>query len=117
MENREQDWQAIEAEVQKTLQSLDRVEKVNAKSFFFTRLQHRLDALQALRHEHKISATFTTFLRPVLAPLLIVASIGAGILIGYKQTASPRSSAAEALVETYGLQAPDLAQYTLMSNE
>jgi hypothetical protein len=117
MKNRKRDRRDIEAEVQKTLRGLDHVEKVKAKPFFFMRLQHRLDALQAQKSQPEVSSIFATFLRPALMPLLIVVSIGVGILIGYKTPTSSRAEAASVLVEAYGLNAPDLTQYTLTSNQ
>jgi len=117
MKTHKRDRQAIEAEAQKTLQSLDYIEKVKAKPFFLVRLQNRLDALQARKREPEGSSIFATFLRPALMPLLVVVSIGAGILIGYKAPTSSRAEAANALVEAYGLNAPDLTQYTLTSNQ
>jgi hypothetical protein len=116
MKNRKRDRRDIEAEVQKTLRRLDHVEKVKAKPFFFTRLQHRLNTLQAQKSEPETSSIFATLLRPALMPLLVVSSIGAGILIGYKPATSNRSAVAAALAEAYGLKAPDLTQYTLTSN-
>jgi len=113
MNNRYQD---IEAEVRKTLQSLDHLEQAKAKPFFFTRLQRRLDALQAQKREPAANSIFAAFLRPALASLLVVLSIGAGILIGYKAPARGRAEAANALVEAYGLSVPDLTQYTLTGN-
>lgn len=113
MKNRKRDWQSIEAEVQKTLQSLDHAEKVKAKPFFFTRLQHRLEPLQADRRAPEMSSIFIRILRPALMPLLVVISIGAGVSIGYKAPTRNRTEAANALVEAYGLSAPDLTQYTL----
>ena len=116
MKNRKRDRQTAEAEAQKTLQGLDHIEKVKAKPFFFTRLQHRLDALQAQQSEPEVSSILITFLRPALMPLLVVISIGVGVLIGYKAATSNRAEAASVLVEAYGLSAPDLTQYTLTSN-
>jgi len=111
------DRQASEAEAQKTLQRLEHIEKVKAKPFFFTRLQHRLDTLQARKSQPEGSSIFATFLRPALMPFLVVSSIGAGVLIGYKAPTSNRAEAASVLVEAYGLNAPDLTQYTLTSNQ
>lgn len=114
MRNRYQD---VEAEVQKTLQGLDAVEKVKAKPFFFMRLQRRLDAQQASKSAPEMRSVFTALLRPALMPLLVVISIGAGIFIGYKAPTSGRAETAKVLVEAYGLSAPDLTQYTLTSNQ
>jgi len=117
MKARKRDRQAIETEVKKTLQGLDHIAKVKAKPFFFTRLQHRLDTLRAQQSQLEGSSIFATFLRPALIPLLIVVSIGAGILIGYQPATSSRAEAASVLVEAYGLSAPDLTQYTLTGNQ
>jgi len=116
MKDRKRDRQAIAAGAQKTLQSLDHIAKVKAKPFFFTRLQHRLDTLQAQKSRPEVISIFATLLRPALMPLLVVISIGVGVLIGYKAPTSSRDEAASVLVEAYGLNAPDLTQYTLTSN-
>ncbi|HEY4613570.1 MAG TPA: hypothetical protein VII11_11360 [Bacteroidota bacterium] len=107
------DHRDIEAEVQKTLQGFEQVEKVKAKPFFFTRLQHRLDLVLAQKNTPAASSMLAPILRPAWAPLLIVISIGVGILIGYKSAPISRNTAASVLVEAYGLNAPDLTEYTL----
>lgn len=117
MKNRKRDRRDIEAEVQKTLQGVDHVEKVKAKPFFFMRLQRRLEAQPAQKREPEVSSVFKAFLRPALMPLLVVISIGVGVLIGYKAPTISRAEATSALVEAYGLSGPDLTQYTLTSNK
>src|SRR5574342_1359717 len=108
MKDRKKDKTAIDAEVQKTLQSLDHLPKVKANPFFYTRLQQRL----AVRHRRETGSIFDVIfhkaLRPALVPLLIAVSIGAGIWIGYKPTTANRTTYLNSMIETYGLNAPDL---------
>ncbi|GEM_PF-4224551 len=117
MKDRKKDEQAIEAEVQKTLACLDHIEKTRAKPFFYARLQQRLDAL----HERETAPSWhlvdTKFLRPALAPLLIVASIVSGILVGYKPVTDSRAAFLDRMIEAYDLSAPDLSNYTLTAAE
>lgn len=108
---------AIDAEVHKTLQSLDTIKKVQASPFFYTRLQQRLDSMHNKASASILNAVWGKVLRPALVPLLIVASIGAGILLGYKPEAVNRTAYLNNLIETYGLKAPDLSNYTLTAAE
>ena len=113
MKKVKRDHHDIEAEVQKTLQGLEQIEKVKVKPFFFTRLQHRLDLVRAQKSTPAAGFILAQILRLAWAPLLIVISIGVGILIGYKSAPISRNTAAGVLGEAYGLNAPDLTQYTL----
>jgi len=113
MKKRKRNHHDIEAEVQKTLQSLGQIDKVKPKPFFFTRLQHRLDLVLAQKSTPAASPIWAQILRPAWAPLLIVISIGVGILIGYKSAPISRNTAAGVLGEAYDLNAPDLTQYIL----
>lgn len=108
---------AIDAEVHKTLQSLDQIKKVQASPFFYTRLQQRLDSRRNNESASLRNAIGGKVLRPALVPLLIVASIGAGILLGYKPETENRKAYLNNLIETYGLNAPDLSNYTLTAAE
>lgn len=108
---------AIDAEVQKTLQSLDQIKKVKASPFFYTRLQQRLANRRNNESASIPNAIWGKVLRPALVPLLIVASVGAGILLGYKPKTENRTAYLNNLIETYGLNAPDLSNYTLTAAE
>jgi hypothetical protein len=117
MRDRKKDEQAIEAEVQKTLACLDHIEKTRAKPFFYARLQQRLDALHERKTVSDWRVVYVKFLRPALAPLLIVASIASGILLGYKPATNSRAASLDRMIEAYGLSAPDLSTYTLTAAE
>jgi hypothetical protein len=113
MRDRQKDKTAIEAEVRKTLQSLDAIPKMKANPFFYTRLQQRLAARQRRETASRFGVIFHKALRPALVPLLIAVSIGAGIWIGYKPATANRTTSLNSMIETYGLNAPDLSNYTL----
>jgi hypothetical protein len=113
MRDRHKDKTAIDAEVQKTLQSLDHIPKVQANPFFYTRLQRRLAARHGREAISIFGVIFQKALRPALVPLLIAVSIGAGIWIGYKPATANRTTYLNSMIETYGLKAPDLSNYTL----
>jgi hypothetical protein len=117
MRDRKKDEQAIAAEVQKTLQCLDHLEKARAKPFFYARLHQRMGAIHEREAAPDLRVVYMKFLRPALAPLLIIASIASGILLGYKPATDSRAASLDRMIEAYDLSAPDLSNYTLTAAE
>jgi hypothetical protein len=113
MKTRKRDRHTIEEEVYETLQCLDRVEKVKAKPFFYTRLRQRLDAIEVARMDSAPHGALAKILRPAL----VAASILLGVLVGYDRSSHYRSQSLDSFAEVYGLQAPDLNDYFLPSGE
>lgn len=115
MKKYKKDDNAIEAEVQKTLRSLDQIEKVKAPPFFYMRLQRKLETMQSRETTVLSERLYAKFFRPVLAPALIAASILLGVWIGRGTSSSSdkRSAPLTALATAYGLNTLNVSDYTL----
>lgn len=113
MENCNRDKQTIEAEVDKTLQCLDGIEKVKPSPFFYTRLQRRFDEIEDQEYQSVMDYLSVKLLRPGFVSLLVAASIFAGILIEHLESSSIRKERLETIVKVYNLSGPDLNEYIL----
>lgn len=107
---------AVDQEVQKTLDSLDNLQRINANPFFYTRLKQRMDKFDARGLGPRTAAIKA--LRLALIPSLIVtATILLGIFIGYDSSSADRSRNIDSFASAYGLQTDDLNDYLLTGLE
>lgn len=112
MTQKEDRRQAVEREVQKTLHALEKRPAIKASAFFSMRLRNRLDALNVVEPE---SVPRASKLRPVLLAVMFAMSVFIGIQIGKPSESMQTTDSLDHLIESYGLQAPEINQYQLTS--
>ncbi len=106
----------IDDKVFETLHCLDKVDKVKANPFLYTRIKQKLDAPKTSKTGFQLSR----FFRPILLPTLVVASALLGILIGNNNSSniqSSRSQNIKSFASFYGFKTQDLNNYLLIESE
>ena len=117
MKKNKKEKHQIKQEVLKTLQSLDRLDKVNAMPFFYKRVMQKLEYPATKGVLPTLQSAFARRLQPMLVPLSIAVSIAFGIIIGYSGSSESRSKKIEYFASAYGIEAPNLNNYQLLMEE
>jgi hypothetical protein len=71
----------IEEEIDKTLAAMDRMEKLEAGPYFYTRLKPRLDSREKKATARLPGTLLSRMLRPVLVTLLLLLNVVTALLI------------------------------------
>ena len=107
--------QHIEQEIEKTLDSYNKTEKIECSPFFYTRLMGNIESLEK-KQKHKVfESDLIRLLRPTLLILIIILNIVSGIYFFNYTTeqSQERSQYIKSLSEEFTIQRTN---YTLMNN-
>ena len=104
--------QHIEQEIEKTLDSLNKTEKIECSPFFYTRLMGNIETLEK-KQKHKVfESDLISILKPTLLIFIIILNIVTGIyLLNYTiEQSQDRSQYIKSLSEEFSIQQ---SNYTL----
>jgi hypothetical protein len=107
--------QHIEQEIEKTLDSLNKTEKIECRTFFHTRIMGNIESMEKKQKHNVFESDLIGLLRPTLLILIIILNIVTGIyFFRYTtQQSQERSQYIESLSEEFSIQQTN---YTLMNN-
>jgi hypothetical protein len=102
--------QRINEEVLKTLQSLDRLDDIEAGPYFFARLQKRIAAREERPAHGLLEIAFSRPFRWVLLTLVLILALNAGtgwiVLRGEEEPGAYREAGIRAIADDYSLSGP-----------